>query len=173
MKSWHRFYDPETGRYISADPIGLAGGINLYAYADQNPINYVDPDGLNPLALPAYEVIKWGGAALIAAFGAKAAKETADAINDASSEECSDPCNNDPNTDKCRRLAEKIANLRKEVYEKRIPDLENNPGNLPERIGPGENLRDTVRGHRKLLNRQWRRLQELEDKYDKECRKKC
>jgi uncharacterized protein RhaS with RHS repeats len=45
--SWHRFYDPETGRYISADPIGLAGGINLYAYANQNPINYVDPEGLN------------------------------------------------------------------------------------------------------------------------------
>ena len=171
--NWHRFYDPATGRYLSPDPIGLDGGMNLYAYADQNPINYVDPDGLNPLALPAYEAIKWGGAALIAAFGAKAAKETADAINDASSEECSDPCNNDPNTDKCRRLAEKIANLRKEIYEKRIPDLENNPGNLPERIGPGENLRDTVRGHRKLLNRQWRRLQELEDKYDKECRKKC
>ena len=74
-----------------------------------------------------------------------------------------------PESDKCKRLAKKIANLRKEVYEKRIPDLENNPGNLPERIGPGEKLRDTVRGHRKLLNRQWRRLNELEDRYAKEC----
>ncbi len=27
--NWHRFYDPSTGRYISADPIGLAGGMNL------------------------------------------------------------------------------------------------------------------------------------------------
>ena len=44
--NWHRFYDPETGRYISADPIGLAGGINLYAYVENDPVNAVDPDGL-------------------------------------------------------------------------------------------------------------------------------
>lgn len=46
--NWHRFYDPETGRYISADPIGLAGGINLYRYANTNPINWVDRDGMTP-----------------------------------------------------------------------------------------------------------------------------
>ncbi|HEB70538.1 MAG TPA: hypothetical protein ENI88_13110, partial [Desulfobulbus sp.] len=44
--NWHRFYDPETGRYISADPIGLTGGINLYAYVQNDPVNWVDPDGL-------------------------------------------------------------------------------------------------------------------------------
>lgn len=46
MISWHRFYDPETGRYISADPIGLAGGMNLYAYVQGDPVNWVDPMGL-------------------------------------------------------------------------------------------------------------------------------
>ena len=46
MISWHRFYDPETGRYISADPIGLQGGLNLYAYAGGNPANFIDPLGL-------------------------------------------------------------------------------------------------------------------------------
>lgn len=45
--NWHRFYDPSTGRYISADPIGLEGGLNLYAYVENNSINWVDPWGLS------------------------------------------------------------------------------------------------------------------------------
>ena len=43
--NWHRFYRPELGQYISPDPIGLAGGINMYSYVGGNPINYIDPDG--------------------------------------------------------------------------------------------------------------------------------
>ena len=39
-----RFYDPEVGRFISPDPIGIAGGENLYAYAP-NPTGWVDPWG--------------------------------------------------------------------------------------------------------------------------------
>jgi len=46
VESWHRFYDPVTGRYVSADPIGLAGGMNLYAYVQNDPVNWVDPWGL-------------------------------------------------------------------------------------------------------------------------------
>ncbi len=41
-----RYYDPWVGRFISEDPIGLNGGINLYAYADNDPINATDPMGL-------------------------------------------------------------------------------------------------------------------------------
>lgn len=44
--NWHRYYDSSTGRYISADPIGLQGGINLYGYANQNPVMFIDPMGL-------------------------------------------------------------------------------------------------------------------------------
>ncbi len=41
-----RFYDPMLGRFISRDPIGLSGGdVNLYAYAGNNPILFVDPTG--------------------------------------------------------------------------------------------------------------------------------
>ncbi len=46
--NWNRYYDPETGRYISADPIGLRGGINLYSYVQNDPVNAVDPWGLWP-----------------------------------------------------------------------------------------------------------------------------
>jgi RHS repeat-associated protein len=44
--NWMRFYDPQTGRYISSDPIGLEGAINLYGYAYGNPSGYYDPFGL-------------------------------------------------------------------------------------------------------------------------------
>ncbi len=44
--NWHRYYDPETGRYLSPDPIGLAGGMNLYAYANSDPVTATDIMGL-------------------------------------------------------------------------------------------------------------------------------
>jgi len=42
----HRYYDPHTGRYLSADPAGLAGGLNAYLYAAASPMLFIDPYGL-------------------------------------------------------------------------------------------------------------------------------
>jgi RHS repeat-associated protein len=58
----YRDYDPTTGRYIQADPIGLAGGGNPYLYANANPLKYVDPDGRNSFFLA---VARGSGAAAL------------------------------------------------------------------------------------------------------------
>ncbi len=48
-----RYYAPDIGRFISPDPIGIAGGLNLYAYAS-DPINQSDPLGLSPRAIAGF-----------------------------------------------------------------------------------------------------------------------
>jgi RHS repeat-associated protein len=46
--NWNRYYEPETGRYLTADPIGLNGGTRSYGYV-HNPLGWVDPFGLDPI----------------------------------------------------------------------------------------------------------------------------
>ncbi len=41
-----RWYDPVTGRWLSKDPIGISGGLNLYAFCENDPVNNIDPLGL-------------------------------------------------------------------------------------------------------------------------------
>ncbi|HGB9583654.1 TPA: RHS repeat domain-containing protein, partial [Escherichia coli] len=50
----HRYYDPDVGRFMVTDPIGLRGGLNLYQYAP-NPLSWIDPLGLCPKS-----DFKWG-----------------------------------------------------------------------------------------------------------------
>jgi RHS repeat-associated protein len=54
-----RYYDPETGGFISRDPSGISGGLNIYQYCLSNPINFSDPTGLDPW------VRFWGGVRMI------------------------------------------------------------------------------------------------------------
>jgi len=42
----HRLYSATLNRFLSSDPLGLAGGLNLYAYGEGNPLMYIDPLGL-------------------------------------------------------------------------------------------------------------------------------
>lgn len=56
-----RYYDPQVGRFISEDPIGFDGGdVNLYAYVQNDPVNWVDPLGLFAF---------WGGTSVTGAGG--------------------------------------------------------------------------------------------------------
>lgn len=50
--NYFRDYDPRMGRYVEVDPIGLEGGINPYAYANNAPTMYTDPLGLKPVPCP-------------------------------------------------------------------------------------------------------------------------
>ncbi len=61
----HRDYDPSVGRYTQSDPIGLAGGINTYAYVFNQPTRYTDPDGRFAPAVVAGGALA-GGVVLIA-----------------------------------------------------------------------------------------------------------
>jgi RHS repeat-associated protein len=58
-QNWNRDYDPTLARYIQADPIGLDGGQNLYAYVDGNPLDLIDIAGLEPMQFKFYG--NWGG----------------------------------------------------------------------------------------------------------------
>ena len=55
-----RYYAPECGRFVSQDPIGLNGGLNLYAYAP-NPLGWIDPLGLNSLGIDSNNIFRGDG----------------------------------------------------------------------------------------------------------------
>ena len=51
--TWYRGYQPAAGRWLSRDPIEESGGLNLFAYVDGDPINFIDSEGLRG-NLPGY-----------------------------------------------------------------------------------------------------------------------
>jgi RHS repeat-associated protein len=86
-----RAYSAELGRWLSRDPIEEEGGINLYGYVGNDPVNWIDPDGLSPSwALPPqlaggdsysrdfqqgwYDTARWAPAALLVIPAALAGK---------------------------------------------------------------------------------------------------
>jgi RHS repeat-associated protein len=63
-QNWMRDYDPTTGRYLQADPLGLVDGASVYGYVKGNPGRWVDPRGLlfdSEAAAAIEEALKTGG----------------------------------------------------------------------------------------------------------------
>ena len=113
----YRDFEPTTGRYIQADPIGLDGGQNPYVYAANNPIRFTDPMGLQAAAAAAAGA-EWGsaawpwGAAAGAAGGAAAALCLAsptcrDALGDAA-RKVVDACSGRDDDKPCRTISGKV-----------------------------------------------------------------
>jgi len=52
----YRYYSPQIGRWMTRDPMQEGGGVNVYAFVNNDPINKIDPDGLEPQAITAAQI---------------------------------------------------------------------------------------------------------------------
>ena len=75
--NWNRYYNPAIGRYISSDPLGIAGGLNTFNYAHVNPVMNIDPKGLNSISVPADYCLRNPNACINTVRGAAAAAAAA------------------------------------------------------------------------------------------------
>jgi RHS repeat-associated protein len=109
-----RYYDPYSGRYITSDPIGLAGGLNTYGYTYQNPVNYIDTDGLialNPVTGAGGGFVVAGpiGAVIGGLAGGVALYLGIDAVINLYNEEVDIPHPADPNPDRNPKSDKKLS----------------------------------------------------------------
>ena len=77
-QNWLRYYDPGTGRYTRYDPLGIAGSVDGFAYANANPVTFTDPRGdiapvIVGIGYAAVEAYLWGYARCLASCGLQSA----------------------------------------------------------------------------------------------------
>ncbi len=169
--NWHRYYDPEVGRYVTGDPIGLEGGVNFYSYVNGNPVNLIDPLGNYSATLPIYRPLPIGpvigyciaNPILCAAVGVIVVGIIITNPDDGSHagqrqkeyQRMKDDCDKKPKKtgNKCSDLSREIDHYQNCASWYEYWDKKWNPGRHAEKI------------------QNWRnRVQTLKDQYNKECR---
>ena len=124
--NFRRYYDPEIGRYVTADPIGLAGGLNRYVYVSSDPINRFDPTGqfafVLPVAIPVAEILIPGiGLGLGVAVGSMIWPTQPDSNDNSAGSEVrptGDYCLPPNNPDPCDEIRRKIRDIRAKLASK-------------------------------------------------------
>ncbi len=104
--NWHRTYSPQLGRYVQSDPIGLQGGVNTYNYVGGDPVNSVDPLGLQAIPSPAGLIIGGLGMILSSPPGQKAINNVANGISRAI-DKVGEACKSDNECPPCKTVSGK------------------------------------------------------------------
>ena len=102
-----RWYEPETGRWLSPDPIGISGGLNLYAFCGNDSVNFVDPEGTGPFKI--VRILTNGGKKVI---GKVYDRDDAVRLLKESEDICSD------NRSKAKEIAKIAGSGKKPIWEK-------------------------------------------------------
>ncbi|HFB65733.1 MAG TPA: hypothetical protein ENJ60_09360 [Aeromonadales bacterium] len=111
--NYFRDYDPEIGRYLESDPIGLEAGVSTYGYTLQNPINHTDPNGLTTIAGCANPV-NAPACAAAGIRGSRAVNTTIKVIPRIIASSDSEKCD-DNDDDECKKLNEDVNRAKKKV----------------------------------------------------------